>query len=380
MTTLMVLTYVSLCIVAFRVLRLPASKWTLTTAVLGGVVLVGGVLVLLNYNQPFSSEARLYFYATPISPTVNGQVTDVPVKSDTPVKKGDVLFQIDQRPFEFAVKRLKAELAATEQAALGLQSALDAAKANADQAKDVRDRAKDEYDRYAGANVRAGAAAPFSEAQVETHRQAYLADESAYTAALAQAEQARLAASSQIDGRNTAVVEIEAQLEHAQFQLEQSTFRAPTDGYATQIFLRPGMMAVSLPLRPIMTFVHSDQKVFAAAFRQNAIQRIEAGDDAEVSFTAIPGRVFRGKVAKILEDMADGQLEPSGTLLKPAPNPQPGSVMVAIEITDDLGAFRLPGGASGEVAIYTRHATEFAIIRKILLRMRSWENYLFLDR
>ena len=56
------------------------------------------------------------------------------------------------------------------------------------------------------------------------------------------------------------------------------------------------MMAVPLSLRPVMVFVHDkDQRLFAA-FQQNALQRIDVGDPAEVAFDAIPGKAFGAPV------------------------------------------------------------------------------------
>ena len=42
-------------------------------------------------------------------------------------------------------------------------------------------------------------------------------------------------------------------------------------------------------------------------------------------------------------------------------------------------AFKFPGGSAAQVALYTPHWHHFAIIRRILLRMRSWQNYIFLE-
>ena len=39
METLMLLTYAALCIVVFKVFRIPLNKWTVPTAVLGGIAL-----------------------------------------------------------------------------------------------------------------------------------------------------------------------------------------------------------------------------------------------------------------------------------------------------------------------------------------------------
>ncbi|UGY11420.1 HlyD family secretion protein [Phyllobacterium pellucidum] len=382
MTTLLCLLYASLCIVAFRLLRLPVNQWTLATTVLGGVVLIGGIVIAMNYNHPFTTEARLYFYATPISPAVNGQVVDVPVAPNTHVKKGDVLFRLDPRPFEYALAHRKAALAKAQQDALERQAALKGANAAVDSARDSRDRAKDDYDRHATANARAGGKgdAPFSEAEVVNRRDLYLAAESALTSAAAQADQARLAANAQIGGIDTTVAQLEAEVARAEFDLEQSVYRAPTDGYAAQVFLHPGMMAVSLPLRPVMTFVHTDRRVFAAAFNQLSLQRVAAGDEAEISFAAVPGQVFRGTVKTVVETMATGQLEPSGTLLAPDDRQAPGRMITVIDLGEEVAAYNLPGGATAEVAVYTKSMAALAIIRRILLRMRAWENYLVFDR
>ena len=53
--------------------------------------------------------------------------------------------------------------------------------------------------------------------------------------------------------------------------------------------------------------------------------------------------------------------------------------LALIEVTDDLSAYQHSGGAAAQVAIYTEHWHHFAIIRRILLRMKSWENYIFLE-
>lgn len=143
-------------------------------------------------------------------------------------------------------------------------------------------------------------------------------------AAPAKANQTRLAYEAQVNGVNTGVARIRAALDDAEFNLEQATVRAPTDGFVTQVFLRPGMMTVPFPISPVMVFMHAGDPLFAAAFPQNALQRVGAGDDA------------------------------------------------------DLSGYHLPAGASAEVAVYTDRWRAFTLIRRILLRMRSWQNYVFL--
>ena len=79
----------------------------------------------------------------------------------------------------------------------------------------------------------------------------------------------------------------------------------------TQLFLRPGMMAVPLPLRPVMVFIHKEEQSLAAAFQQNALQRVNVGDEAEIAFDATPGRVFKGKVARAILDVVVAGASPA---------------------------------------------------------------------
>ena len=103
MDLLLILTYAAVCITIFKVFKIPLNKWTVPTAVLGGVILIGGLIFVMNYNHPYSEISREYFVTTPIIPTVTGRVIEVPVKGNTKVKKGDVLFRLDPRPFEIVV-------------------------------------------------------------------------------------------------------------------------------------------------------------------------------------------------------------------------------------------------------------------------------------
>ena len=98
MELLMILTYTAICYAIFKIFKIPVNKWSIPTAVLGGIILIALILLIMNYNHPYTREARLYFYTTPIVPAVRGEVIEVPVKANVPLKKGDVLFRIDPRP------------------------------------------------------------------------------------------------------------------------------------------------------------------------------------------------------------------------------------------------------------------------------------------
>ena len=115
MEILLLSIYGAVCWVVFKAFKIPLNKWTLPTAVLGGMTMLFFLLLLMNYNHPFTKEARIYFFTTPIVPTVRGPVVEVPVEANKPVKKGDVLFRIDPRPYEYTLQQKRAPLAEAEQ-------------------------------------------------------------------------------------------------------------------------------------------------------------------------------------------------------------------------------------------------------------------------
>lgn len=115
MITLLFLTYAAICIAVFKLFRVRISSWSVSTAVVGGVFGVGGLMIALNCNQPFTTDARILFYTTPIVSTVIGRVIDVPVSPNVPVHKDDVLLRLDPAPFRDAVDQKRAQLAQSKQ-------------------------------------------------------------------------------------------------------------------------------------------------------------------------------------------------------------------------------------------------------------------------
>ena len=377
MELLLILLYVSICYVVFKVFKIPVNQWSLATAALGGIVGIVLLLLIMNYNHPFTTNARIYFSVTPVLPSVRGRVIDVPAQANLPLKEGDVLFRIDPKPFEYIVTQKKAALAEAEQNVKQLKASLDQATAAADRANAQLELAQQEYDRQAQLFERKVVA----QATLDTATRNLEASKQSWVGAKAEQERARLAYSSNIEGVNTTVARLTAELADAQYDLDQTVTRAPGIGFVTQVALRPGMYVVPAPLRPVMAFVNTDihDQGLGAAFQQNSLQRVRAGDEAEVAFDAVPGRVFRGKVRIVLDAIAAGQIQASGALVDYGARTEGGRALAIIDLEDDISNYQIPAGAAAQVAIYTQYWHHVSLLRKILLRMRSWENYLFVE-
>ena len=377
MELLLVLIYVSICVVIFKLFRIPVNQWSLSTAALGGIFGIALLLLTMNYNHPFTSNARIYFPLTPILPTVKGRVIEVPVRSNTPLKEGDVLFRIDPQPFQYVVDEKKAALPDAEQQVDQLKASLDQATAAAGKADAQLQLAQQNYDRQNELfqkNV-------IAKATLDTYTRNLDAAKQTLAAAQAEQERARLAYTANVGGVNTTVAQRRAELADTEFDLDQTTIRAAGPGFVTQVSLRPGMYVVPAQFRTAMVFVNTgkrDQEL-GAAFDQNALQRVNAGDDAEVAFDAVPGRVFKAKVRSVVPAIAAGQLSTSPSLIEPETRTAAGRAVAIIDITDDVSDYQIPLGSKAQVAIYTEHWHHLSLLRKILLRMRSWQNYIFLE-
>ncbi len=311
METILTLAYFACCYLIFKIFKIPLNKWTGTTVVLGAVILLSILLGGMAYFHPASRSARTYFITTPIVSNVRGKVIEVVSKSNVSLKEGDVLFKIDPVPFQGTVDDLKAQLAFSKKR---LADSIELVKIAGGAKFDI-----DEYQKEVGS--------------------------------------------------------LKGQLETAQFDLDSCIVRAPGDGFVTHIRVRPGQMAVPLPIRPVMTFVNEGTRIFLAGFSQQPMQNIKVGNEAEVIFPGIPGRIFKAQVEKILPALAEGELTPDKNMFSLSHKMPAGQVPVFLSFTDDLSEFYIPMGSDAVVAVYSERWHEIALIRKILLRIESWKNF-----
>jgi multidrug resistance efflux pump len=377
MELLLILIYVAICYAIFKIFKIPVNQWSLATAALGGIIGISLILLIMNYNHPFTNNARIYFAVTQVLPSVRGRVIEVPVQPNKPLKEGDVLFRIDPKPYQYVLDQKKALLAEAEQNVKQLKASLDQATAGAEKANAQFELAQQNFDRQAELFEKK----VIAQATLDTFTRNLETAKQSLTGARAEEERARLAFSSNVEGVNTTVARLTAELADAQYDLDQTVVRAPGAGFVTQVALRPGFYVTPLQMRPAMVFVNTEgrDRELGAAFQQNSLQRVKVGDEAEVAFDAVPGRVFKGKVRLVLDAIAAGQLGATGSLVDFGERTSGGRALALIDVEDDLKPYQIPLGAAGQVAIYTEHWHHVSLIRKILLRMRSWQNYVFLE-
>ena len=359
-------------LIFFKLKLLPWNIVSQVAAAVVGILAIGALLILIGLYQPYSTRAIVVERVTPIVARVAGRVIEVPAKPNVPVKKGDVLMKIDPAPYAAKVASLAAQLAAAKQNVQQLKARWDGAKAGLKKARAAQTLVKIELD----ATTILVKKKAVAQRELDRWRARYDSATAVIALSAAQIDDARLAYESQINGENTTVARIRADLDAAQVDLRETTIYAPSDGYVTSLFVRPGAVTLTATFSSVMSFVHKREVKVIGSFPQSSIRYIRENDAAEIALDTQPGKIFRGRVVGIVPATREGALSPSGDLMRATEMFQPGPIIVRFAFEDDLSDIQWTIGTTGAVAVYTEKAAPLRIIRKVIIRMYTWLNFL----
>ena len=374
MIVFLTLLYVAALVLLIKLKIIRLTLWWKISPLVWMLLLFIGLFIPMQWGAPAGNVTQ-YQYVVEIVPNVSGTIIEVPIEGNRPLKKGDVLFKIDPRPYQYRVDQVKAALAEAEQAVPQLKAAWKAAVAATAKARAQRDLAKLESDM--AQRTRSLDKGAISKLKLEQERQTLKAAEAALDQAQSNEIGARLAFQSEIGGINTKVAQLQAQLNQALYDLEQTSVVAPADGYTTGVTLEPGQRVGTVRAGSVLNFVVKDQTKLVAWVDQIYIRYVKAGQPAEVVLQLYPGRTLKATVDSIVLMSETGQLKPSGEVPEqPSGQRPPGQYGVVLGIADPAELpFGVPGGAIGTAAIYTESARATQIIRRVMVRMPAWKNY-----
>jgi multidrug resistance efflux pump len=327
--------------------------WNITSQVIVvtiPIICLAIIILFMNIVAPSSADVRAMNYVIPISPRVTGEVTEVPIEPNRPIKKGDVLFKVDPVPFQAAAKAAEATL-------VGVKDQLTNAAAKKAALTPRIDLAKKRVEQFTALSTTgAGRRADLEQAQSDLGNL-----ESEFLAADATESQAK-----------AQIAKSEADLLSAQYDLDGTTHLAPANGRVANLALRPGVRATQFATRPVMSFIEEDDPWLLAFFRQNELRYVEPGAEAEIFLEMYPGRIIKCKVDSILWATAQGQLPIGGDLLNTQSVAAPEQRIAVRLLIDgkDKDLF-LAAGARGQGAIYTDHGKFLHIIRKVFVRVSA---------
>jgi multidrug resistance efflux pump len=353
----------------FRFKLLPWNwPWRIGTVLLGCFILAVFV-ALLNTLTP-SGRIAVVGRVVEVTPNVAGTVTSIPVEPNVLVKAGTILFQIDRAPYEAKVKQLHAAVAEARQKAEQLKAQVDLTVADVKGLKSQSD--------YAGKRradieklVQTSATSQFT-------LQDAIAKVDQLTAQLQAAEareiNARLALGSEIDGVNTAVAQLNAQLENAQWELEQTAVRAAGDGYVSVMAMAVGARGV--PFRAALSFILANEITIVGVFDQNGFKSIKPRVSVKLVFANRPGEIYYSAINDVLRGTGQGQLAVTGTLARAEMVGTSTTYPASIDLPKDIDPDLLRLGMVGTATVFSDKAGAIGLLATILLWVKAYAAYL----
>jgi multidrug resistance efflux pump len=326
---------------------------------------------------PSTSQARVNALVVPIAPQVSGVVTEVEVKNNQVVEDRQVLFRIDDRNSRLELQAAEAQYAGAQQAMAASRTAIDGARAQVGSAKANLERSRKDADRMRSIKKQDGGA--ISQRRLEMSEASLASAEGGLGVAQATLQQA-------IDNygtegeRNSRILQAQASLDQARYNLERTIVRAPGTGLVTGVRLDKGNYAAAGS--PQMTFVATDNYWLQADFTENNLGNITEGMAVEIAFDVYPGKVFKGTIREMSYGVAV-DTAPLGALptiqnqrswLREA---QRFPVLIDFSLPKDVKGNVLKVGSQATVVVYTSDHWFLNKMALFVIRLSSFLSYAY---
>ncbi len=248
-----------------KILLIQLGRFAVTATVVVIAVFAGAWLWIHYHEDPWTRDGRVRADVVQVSPDVAGWVTRVAVHDNQPVRKGQLLFVIDQPRYAIALRRAEAAV--------------------------VSDRAS------------------LVEAQREDQRDRTLGD--------LVGTEARQQSETRVDQAEADLAEALANRDVARLNLDRTAVIASVDGVVTNLELRPGdYLTVG---RPALALVDTGTLRVDGYFEETKLRHIHVGDRASVRIMGVPTLLY-GHVQGIASGIVDRERGLGGNLL---PNVEP---------------------------------------------------------
>jgi len=322
---------------------------------------------------PMTDLARVRAFVTPIMPQVAGKITKIHVGGDRKVKKGELLFEIDPREYEYAVEKAQSDLELAGQNVGADIEAVAAAKANYEKAKSdliakeantsriLAVEAKGVVSKSEGDRARGILAA--AQQNVENTGASYRK-------------------SQQLLGKkgndNAKVRSALSALSDAQLNLARTKVVAPSDGVISYAKADVGYYAAVGS--KVMTFISTDAVWIEASYRENNLGNIRSGNPVDLVLDAAPGSVFEGSIVSVgygvsFDNSVQGELPTAQKSTGWMREPQ----LFIVVIKLDENAHRLNllrEGGQADVITYTSNNFIMNGLGKLWVRITSLLTYI----
>jgi len=326
-------------------------RWGIVTC----LMLTVGLITVVFYNHPATTNATAYFRTIPILPETNGRVAEVYIDDVSgPVKQGAPIFRLDSSKQEAAAETARRRIAETDAAMVVAQADIQAAEGRIVEARSAYQQALDEletkqeiYRRNPGA---------VATRDIEKLQVAVQGRQGTIDAATAAKQQAEAQLSTLLPAQRASA---EAELAQAEVDLSKTVVRAGVDGRVEQFTLRVGDIVNPL-MRPAGVLIPegAGRGRLQAGFGQVESQALTVGMVAEATCASKPWTVIPMVVTGVQDYIAAGQIRSGEQLLDAQQVTRPGTVLAFLEPLYEGGFDGVTPGSSCIVNAYSSHHEE----------------------
>lgn len=337
--------------------------------------------LLADRFTPYTQQARVSAFVIPVAAEVAGRVTRVNVRNNQDVQAGDVLFELDQQPYQIAVDRARADLESTRRQVGAGTAGIASAQASlrAAQASELRARQDNERLERLYREDKGTISVRLLEVSRANHAQAV----AQVAAGRAEVQRAREQEGGG-EAENAQLRSAATALSKAELDLSNTLIRARSAGLITDLRTDAGQFATAGG--PVMTLIAIHDVWVSADMTENNLGLIHADTPVAVVLDAFPGEVFEGRVRSVGFGISVGQPTPPGTLpsvqnsrdwLRPA---QRFPVVIeftgqsAVTLRDRRG---VRAGGQAEVMAFPSEGSLLNPLGRVFLRLMSWLSYVY---
>jgi membrane fusion protein, multidrug efflux system len=314
------------------------------------LVIGGAVLYWLSLQGKVSTDnAYIQQDKVSVSAEVGGKIVSVAVRDGQQVAAGDILFVVNQEPYQIQMAQADAAIAGAQANATALANASALSGADISASREDIGFAQSNFERQRALWVRGFTTKAAYEAAL--HQVAQAREELRLNVSKQVEARAKLSTGSQVPGVLPAIAAAQAQRQLAELNLSRTIVRAPIAGRITQADrLLPGQELVTG--LPVVTIVANGQSYVEANFKETDLAKMQVGQPAKVEFDAYPGMTLDGHVASI------GAGTGSEFSVLPAQNATGNWVKVTQRVPvriaiDQRSSRALIAGLSSHITVYT---------------------------
>ncbi|MFH1341662.1 MAG: biotin/lipoyl-binding protein [Pseudomonadota bacterium] len=320
------------------------------------LMLAVALITVIFYFHPSTTSATLFYRTVPIVPEATGRVAEVNVEFSAPVKKGDVIFRLDNSKQQAALRTATSKIAEIDAAMLSAQADIMKAEGQLQEAKGSVQQASDELDVKRELQKRNPGIVP--QRDIEKLEVALAGRQGSLDAATASKQSAMVRVSALLPAEKASA---EAALAEAQVDLDKTYIRAGVDGRVEQFGLRPGdIVNPMIRSAGILIPEGAGRRALAAGFGQIEGQVMKVGMVAEATCISKPWTIIPMVITSVQDYIAAGQFRGGEQLVDAQQAVRPGTILVLMEPIYKGGLEGVTPGSSCIANAYTSNHDRIA--------------------